>query len=75
MVHGRTRVVCEGKFIVLLVGLHIEMISLKVLGHWLEGSGWVECLDAGIATPKIAESFLKATHATRTRHARQLSDC
>jgi hypothetical protein len=47
-----------------------------VLGHWLEGSGWVEVLqEAEVATPSIAESFLKASHVTRTRHAHQITAC
>ncbi|XP_072050461.1 LOW QUALITY PROTEIN: uncharacterized protein [Amphiura filiformis] len=48
------------------------MTANKVFGHWLEGSGWVEALqEAEIATPGIAESFLKASHVTRARHAHQ----
>lgn len=64
----------EDKFVILLGGLHTEITSYKVLGHWLEGSGWVEALqEAEIATPGIAESFLKASHVTRTRHAHQVT--
>ena len=29
----------EDKFVLLLGGLHTEMTSYKMLGHWLEGSG------------------------------------
>ena len=49
----------EDKFVPLLGGLHTEMTCFKVLGHWLEGSGWVEALkEVEIATIGIAESFL-----------------
>ena len=49
----------EDKFVILLGGLHTEMIAFKVLGHWLQGSGWVDALtSAEIATPEVAESFL-----------------
>ena len=34
----------EDKFVVLLGGLHIEMAALRLLGHWLVGSGWVQML-------------------------------
>ena len=66
----------KDKFVLLLGGLHTEMTANKVLGHWLEGSGWIEALQqAEIATPGIAESFLKASHVTRTRHAHQVTVC
>ncbi len=32
----------EGKYVVLMGGLHIEMALLNVLGNWLDGSGWVQ---------------------------------
>ena len=34
----------ENKYIMLLGGLHIELTAFTALGHWLEGSGWVESL-------------------------------
>ena len=59
----------EDKFVVLLGGLHTEMAGLRMLGHWLNGSGWIQCLiQAGIATPGVAESFLTASHVKRTRY-------
>ncbi len=40
----------------------------------LELSGWTTALtQAGIASSGTADSFLKASHLTRTRHAHQLS--
>src|SRR6218665_318976 len=51
-------------------GLHIEMASLRMLGHWLEGSGWVQCLvQGGVATTGVAEAFNHASHVKRTRYA------
>jgi len=45
----------EDKFVVLLGGLHIEMALLRMLGHWLNGSGWIQCLvQAGVATAGVA---------------------
>ena len=53
----------EDKLVVMFGGLHIEMAALKMLGNWLEGSGWVQALtQADVATSGIAESFLKAAH-------------
>ena len=64
----------EGKFVVLLGGLHIEMATLATLGDLLDGSGWTNVLtQAGIATPGTADSFLKGAHVKRTRHAHQVT--
>ena len=55
----------EDKFVVLLGGLHIEMATLASLGDLLDGSGWTNVLtQAGIATPGMADSFLKGAHVT-----------
>ena len=60
----------EDKFFVMMGGLHIEMAALRMLGHWLDGSGWVQCLvNAGVATAGIADSFIQASHVKRTRYA------
>ena len=34
----------EDKFVIMMGGLHIEMAALRMLGHWLDDSGWVQCL-------------------------------
>ncbi len=64
----------ESHFIVMFGGLHIEIAALKTLGDLLEGSGWTGALvQANIASPGKAESFLKASHVTRTQRAHQLT--
>ena len=64
----------EDQFVVMFGGLHIEMASLKVLGDILKGSGWTEALvQAGVASSGKADSFLKASHVTRTRRAYQIT--
>ena len=64
----------EQKCVLMLGGLHIEMSAFKTLGDWLNGSGWTSLLTAaGIATSGVADSFLKASHLTRTRHAHQVT--
>ena len=64
----------EDKFVILLGGLHLEMTSVATIGHLLNGSGWTHTLaQANSATPGTAESFLKTTHVTWTRHAHQVT--
>ena len=55
-------------------GFHIEMALWSVCGDLLEDSGWTTAFaEAGIASSGTAESFLKVTHLTRTRHAHQVT--
>ena len=60
-------------------GLHIEMTAFKVIGNWLkknwlDENGWTTAIfNAGIATSSVADSRLKATHVTRTRHTHQIT--
>ena len=64
----------EDKYIAMLGGLHIEMAIWNTCGDYLEASGWTNALtQAGIASSGTADSFLKAAHLTRTRHAHQVS--
>ena len=64
----------EDNMVVMFGGLHIEMAALKTLGDWLRGSGWVHALvQAEIATPGTADSFLRGAHGTRTRRAHQIT--
>ena len=64
----------EEKFVVMLGGLHTEMALWKSLGDILEGSGWTTALtEAGLASSGTANSYLKAAHLSRTRHAHQVS--
>ena len=58
----------------MLGGLHIEMAAFKALGKWVLGSGWPEVLtNATVASPGVANSFLTASHITRTRRAHQVT--
>ena len=34
----------EEKYVVMMGGLHVEMASLKMVGHWLDKSGWDSAL-------------------------------
>lgn len=64
----------EKHFLIMFGGLHIEMAIMKTLGHFLDGSGWTAALvHAGVATIGTAESFVKASHVTRTRRVHQVT--
>ena len=64
----------EDKFVVMFGGLHIEMTAFKVLGKWLDGSGWTEILtNAQIASQGVVDSFITCSHVTRTRRAHQVT--
>ena len=64
----------EHRVIMMFGGLHIEMAFLRLLGHWLEDSGWTSALtQSKIASPGTADSFVKAASVTRSRHAHQLT--
>ena len=62
----------EDNMVVLFGGLDSEMTALKTIGDWLRGSVCVQALvQAEIATPGTADSFLHVAHVTRTRRAHQ----
>ena len=64
----------EDMFVVMFGGLHIKMVALKMLGDWLQGSGWVNALgQAQITMPRTAHFFLRASHIVRTRRAHQVT--
>ena len=64
----------EDKYLIMAGGPHIEMTACKVIGDWLDGSGWTTAIfNAGFVTSGVPHSRLKATHVTRTRHAHQIT--
>ena len=64
----------ESGYVVVLGGLHTEMALWKMVGDLLEESGWCTAItQSNIATAGTADSFLKAAHLTRTRHAHQVT--
>ena len=66
----------EDKFLIMFGGLHIEMAALKSIGTLLVDSGWTGALvEAGVASPGTAESFLTASSVTRTRMMHQITAC
>lgn len=64
----------EDKFFIMFGGLHIEITAFHTIGDWLADSGWTHLLsEAEIATEGTANSFLKVSHLTKTRHAHQVT--
>ena len=66
----------EDKFVIMFGGLHIEMVALKSIETLLINSGWTGALvEAGVASPGTADSFLSASSITRTRLADKITAC
>ncbi|XP_051778402.1 uncharacterized protein LOC127526576 [Erpetoichthys calabaricus] len=64
----------EKVYVVMLGDLHTEMALWNTLGDLLEGSGWTAALTtAEVVSSGMPDSFLKAAHLTRTRHAHQVT--
>ena len=64
----------EHKLVIMFAGLHLEKALWNYLGDLLEGSGWTTAItDANVATSGTADSFLKASHITKTRHIHQVT--
>ena len=63
-----------GKYIVVMFsGLYIGIAALRTFGDWLK---IVNALSqSNVPSAGTAESFLKASHVTRTRHAHQVTAC
>ena len=65
----------EDQFIVMFGGLHIEMAAFKTIGNLLDSSGWTGALvQANVATPCTADSFLRVAHVTCIRRAHQITE-
>lgn len=44
------------------------------MGNWLDDSGWTSALiQANVASSGTADSFISASHVTKTRHAHQVT--
>ena len=55
-------------------GFHDDQAVLKTLGDFLANSGLVSAIAAErVASSGVADTFLRVSHATRTRHAHQVT--
>ena len=64
----------ENKFVVLMGGLHIEMAVLKVLGDWLNKSGWTYLISAAnVTTEARAEHLLQGSNVSLCQWVHQVT--
>ena len=64
----------EEKLVVMLGGLHIELVALKAIGSLRLGSGWTDAVaQAGITKNGWAESLVTSAQITRTRYAHKVT--
>ena len=64
----------ERRYVVMMGGLHIEMALLKVIGDWLDGSGWTYMMtSANVTTEGRAASLQKGSHTSRGQWAHQIT--
>lgn len=64
----------EDKYVVMLGPLHIEMAGLRVIGEFLDGTGWSNAIvQADVATKGTADGFIHVSHVTKTRRAHQVT--
>ena len=64
----------EETYFIMLGSLHIEKVALSTVGDWQKESGWTSGLvQADVTTTGTADSFLKVSHNTHTRHAPQIT--
>jgi hypothetical protein len=64
----------EDKYVVLMGGLHIEMSMLKLMGTWLDGSGWTSVMTrADVTTEGRADALQKGSHTSRAQWAHQVT--
>ena len=62
----------EDKLLIMAGGMHSELIAYKILGNWLDGSELTNVITtSGNASSVVADSFIKVSHLTSTRHAHQ----
>jgi len=64
----------EDRIILIMGGLHMEMMVINLLGKWLTGSGWTGLVTtAGIATSGVVESCLTSAHVKRFQYAHEIT--
>ena len=64
----------ERQYVILMGGLHIEMAMLKVIGDWLDGSGWACVMtSASVTTEGQALGLQKGSHTSRGQWAHQVT--
>ena len=66
--------ICDISVFCVTIILNTLLALFQLLGDWLDDSGWTNILvQADIARSGTADSFIKASHITKTRHAHQVT--
>ena len=61
-------------FVVFLGGMHIEMTAFRLLGNWLDSSGWTTAIiNSGVAAGGTAESLLAVSHLGNTKYTHEVT--
>jgi len=64
----------EKQYFILMGGLHIEMAMLKVMGDWLDGSGWTHLItSADVTSEGRVDGLQKGSHTSRAQWAHQIT--
>ena len=64
----------EELFVVFLGGMHIEMTAFRLLGNWLDSSGWTTAIiNSGVAAGETADSLLAVSHLGKTKYAHEVT--
>ena len=64
----------ERRYVILMAGLHIEMVMLKLIGDWLDGSGWMYVMtSANVTTDGRTVGLQKGSHTSRGKWAHQVT--
>ena len=64
----------EEQFVVFLGGMHVEMTAFRLLGNWLDSSGWTTAIiNSGVAAGGTADSLLAVSHLGKTKYAHEVT--
>lgn len=64
----------EDKMVVMMGGLHIEMTIFKLIGHWIQGSGWSTALsDSGVTTSGRSNHAEKGGDVSQAKYYHQVT--
>ena len=64
----------EELFVMFLGGMHIEMTAFRLLGNWLDSSGWTTAIiNSGVAAGGTADSLLAVSHLGKTNYVHEVT--
>ena len=64
----------EEQFVVFLGEMHAEMTAFRLLGNWLDSSGWTTAIiNSGVAAGGTADSLLAVSHLGKTKYAHEVT--